>query len=110
MGYDYTVIGKRIRKIREDKGLTQEDLAEKLDVSNAYISKIERGRTTLSLERLSGLCRVLEESPEYILQGTDQSSDDYLRHEIIAMLEGCSAEKIRLIAQIIKPIIDFQEK
>lgn len=31
-----------------------------------------------------------------------------MRNEIIEMLEGCSAEKIKLIAQVIKPIVDYK--
>lgn len=48
MGFDYSVIGKRIRKAREQRGFTQEMLAEQLEVSNAYISKIERGKTPIN--------------------------------------------------------------
>lgn len=107
VSFDYGVIGNRIKTARENKGLTQEKLAEELDVSNAYISKIERGKTPISLDRLSDLCQVLEESTEYILNGADSSSDDYLRNEIMLMLEGCSAEKVRLISQVIKPIVDY---
>ncbi|MGN7456105.1 helix-turn-helix domain-containing protein [Paenibacillus pasadenensis] len=110
MAYDYSVIGKRIRRAREEKGLTQEALAEQLDVSNAYISKIERGRTPINLDRLSELCVVLEETPEYLLSGANRSSQDFLRGEIMEMLEGCSPEKIRLISQVIRPIVDFKEK
>jgi transcriptional regulator with XRE-family HTH domain len=110
LSFDYGIIGKRIKASREEKGLTQESLAEKLDVSNAYISKIERGKTSISLDRLSELCEVLEESTEYILTGADSSSDDYLRNEIIIMLEDCSPAKIKLIAQVIKSIIEYREK
>jgi transcriptional regulator with XRE-family HTH domain len=110
MSFDYSVIGKRIRRARENKGFTQEQLAESLSVSNVYISKIERGKTPINLDRLSELCMVLEESPEYMLGGTNNAAGDYLRHEIISMLEGCSAEKIKLISKIIKPIVDFHEK
>lgn len=110
MSFDYSVIGKRIRKAREVKGLTQEILAEKLDVSNAYISKIERGKTALNLDRLSELCEVLEESTDYLLRGTNNVSDDYLRNEIMLMLEGCSPEKIKLIAQVIKPIVEMDRQ
>jgi transcriptional regulator with XRE-family HTH domain len=110
MGFDYGVIGKRIRQARENKGLTQEQLAEKLDVSNAYISKIERGRTPINLDRLSELCVTLEESPEYILSGANNGTRDYLRNEIMVMLEGCSSDKIKLISQVIKPIVDYKEK
>ncbi|MCM3747119.1 helix-turn-helix domain-containing protein [Paenibacillus pasadenensis] len=109
MAYDYSVIGKRIRKAREDKGLTQEALAERLDVSNAYISKIERGRTPINLDRLSELCVVLEETPEYLLSGANSSAQDFLRNEIMEMLEGCPPEKIRLISKVIRPIIEYKD-
>ncbi|KIL37756.1 hypothetical protein SD71_03240 [Cohnella kolymensis] len=102
------MIGNRIRKAREDKGITQEILAESMDVSNAYISKIERGRTPVNLDNLDKICAVLETSPEYILHGTNTSTDEYMRNEIIDMLQGCSAEKIKLIAQVIKPIVEYK--
>ncbi|WMT38866.1 helix-turn-helix transcriptional regulator [Paenibacillus sp. D2_2] len=107
MSFDYSLIGRRIKQAREEHGITQEILAEKLDVSNAYISKIERGKTPINLDRLSQICVVLEESPEYILSGTNKLSNDYLRNEIIEMLEECPPEKIKLIMQVIKPIIEF---
>lgn len=107
MGFDYDRIGSRIRRVREDKGLTQEYLAESLDVSNAFISKIERGKTPINLQNLDRICQVLETSPEYILQGTNTSADDYMRHEILEMLKDCPPDKIKLIAQVIRPIIDY---
>lgn len=110
LSFDYGIIGRRIKRAREKKGLTQEKLAEELDVSNAYISKIERGKTQISLDRLSDLCYALEESAEYILNGSNSAADDYLRNEIMMMLEGCSAEKVKLISQVIKPIIEFNNK
>lgn len=109
MAFDYSLIGKRIKHARDKQGITQEVLAEKLDVSNAYISKIERGKTPINLDRLSQLCVVLDESPEYILSGANISTQDYLRNEIILMLEDCSPEKIKLIMQVIKPIVEFKE-
>jgi transcriptional regulator with XRE-family HTH domain len=103
------MIGNRIRKAREDKGITQEILAESMDVSNAYISKIERGRTPVNLNNLDKICAVLETTTDYILRGTNSTAEDYMRSEIIDMLEGCSPEKIKLIAQVIKPILEYKE-
>ena len=110
MSFDYSVIGKRIKKIREENGCTQEQLAEFLDVSNAYISKIERGKTALNLNALSSICDYLSVSPSQVLTGCVSSSEDYLRNEITDMLEGCSPEKIRLIVNLIKPILEYKEK
>jgi len=109
VGYDYSIIGNRIRKAREEKGITQEALAESMDVSNAYISKIERGKTTVNLDNLGKICAVLETSTEYILTGAHSAKDNYMRNEIMEMLEGCPPHKIRLIAQVIKPIIEYEE-
>ncbi|CAM3765277.1 Helix-turn-helix transcriptional regulator [Cohnella lubricantis] len=109
MGFDYQAIGNRIRKARERKGITQELLAESMDVSNAYISKIERGRTPVNLNNLDKICRVLETSTEYILSGTSTDSEDYMKNEIMELLEGCSPQKIRLIVQVIKPIVSYRE-
>jgi transcriptional regulator with XRE-family HTH domain len=66
MSFDFSTIGKRIKKSREENGFTQEQLAEFLDVSNAYISKIERGKTAINLNMLSEICDCLKITPSYI--------------------------------------------
>lgn len=109
MSFDYTVIGKRIKKIREEKGYTQEKVAEALSVSSAYISKIERGKTSLSIETLANICECLETSPIFVLTGTLPKSEDYLRNDIEMMLKECSPEKIQLITQIIRKIVEYKE-
>ncbi|MBQ4326972.1 MAG: helix-turn-helix transcriptional regulator, partial [Clostridia bacterium] len=49
---DYTALGKRIREERLKLNLTQEQLAEDVDLSTAYIGQIERGERRVSLENL----------------------------------------------------------
>jgi len=66
LAVDYVLIGKRLKKAREDKGITQEKLAEYLDVSNAYVSKIERGKTSLNLNTFSAICDYLGVSMSFI--------------------------------------------
>lgn len=90
--------------------MTQELLAESMDVSGAYVSKIERGKTTVNLENLDKICAVLETPPEYILSGTSKRSADYMRSEIAALLDGCPPDKIKLIAQVIKLIVEYEER
>ena len=60
MALDYSIIGSRIRKARLEKNITQEELAEKIDVSVAFISRIERGTSHVNLKRLSQLCNILD--------------------------------------------------
>jgi len=53
------LLGKRVQKRRKLMGLTQEDLAEKVNVSRAYIGYIEQARNTPSIELLEKIARVL---------------------------------------------------
>ena len=68
--YDYEPIGKRIRKIRQERNMTQEILAEKLNVSNQHISDIERGLNGMSIPSLMEICKALDTDADYILFGT----------------------------------------
>ena len=57
--FDYTVLGKNISKIRILKKYTIEQLAEKLDVSYRYLTRVEMGIATPRMETLVKICKVL---------------------------------------------------
>ena len=52
-------LGKRIQKLRRNTELTQEELAEKIGISRAYMGFIEQGRYSPSLEVLEKIAKVL---------------------------------------------------
>lgn len=110
MALDYTVIGDRIRKARIQNKLTQEDLAEELDVSVAFISRIERGNAHINLTRLSEICSILNISEGTILNGTSMDSTNYLSKEFHELFETCSTETQKLIYDIAKLIIKEKSK
>lgn len=60
------MIGNKIKNIRELKNLTQGYMAERLDISQAAYSKLEKGETKVSDEKLSQIADVLEVKPEDI--------------------------------------------
>lgn len=110
MALDYSIIGERIRKSRIEKKLTQENLAEKLNVSVAFISRIERGSTHLNLTRLSEICALLDVDEGTILNGTSIDSKNYLSGEFYDLLKNTSTETQRLIYDIAKLIIEKNNK
>lgn len=61
-------ICKRIKKYRNERGLTQEDLAEKVGVSRVYIGYVEQGRNTPSLEILEKISKALKVRVSDILE------------------------------------------
>lgn len=64
---DYVLLGKRVRIRRQALGITQERLAEMVDISPSFIGHIERGTRKLSVETLYSLCVALGVSADYLM-------------------------------------------
>ncbi len=62
-------IGERIFELRKEKGLSQEELAEKLGVSRQSVSKWESGNVTPDLDRAVAMCELFGVSTDYLLTG-----------------------------------------
>lgn len=63
------LIGKRIKFRREAAGLSQEQLAERMELSKNHISSIECGKSMVTTKGLLALCDVLGGTPNYYLIG-----------------------------------------
>lgn len=100
MSPDYTVIGRRIKNARIEQRLTQEELADKIDVSVAFMSRVERGNSRLNLKRLTQIAEILNVSPGYLLSGSNTTSKEYLKEDFRQVLDRCTPEQQRLIYQI----------
>jgi len=66
------MIGNNIKNIRELKNLTQEFVAEKLDISQSAYSRLEKGEIKISKEKLVQIAEVLEVKPEDIKEFDSQ--------------------------------------
>lgn len=67
-------IGKRLRALREKKGMFQQDVADRVGVDRASISNYEIGRASPPGKILSQLADVFHTSVDYILGNTDNSA------------------------------------
>ena len=68
----YLEIGQRISTLRKGRGITQEKLAEELDVTIKHVSEIERGLSSLSLPKLVHTAQFLDCSMDYLILGRDK--------------------------------------
>jgi transcriptional regulator with XRE-family HTH domain len=75
---NFEEIGKRIRKRRKELKLTQEALAEKIDVTSTYIGAIERSTSKCSIETLAKLSTILDLDMDYLLFGITKSNADFV--------------------------------
>lgn len=99
---DYYKIGQQIRKLRKAHGFSQEELAEKVDISVTHMSHIETGNTKLSLPVFLDISQVLEVSTDELLGESGYESSSKALSEIAAVLECCSAKEAKVIAEIVK--------
>ena len=63
----YSDLGKRIRELRQQQGLTQEDLAQKAQVSRGYLAQIEAGQRRTSLHIVLNIATSLHVSVDELL-------------------------------------------
>lgn len=62
-----TALSKRLKELREKNNLTQSDLAQRLGVTTASISKYELGVVTPDIEKLIGYGRIFQTSVDYLV-------------------------------------------
>lgn len=68
-------IGKRIQNRRKQQGLTQEQLADMMNVSIQMVSNLERGNKAIRIDNLINLSKILDISTDYILTGKETVND-----------------------------------
>ena len=98
---DYYKIGQKIRTLRKARGLSQEELAEKVDISVTHMSHIETGNTKLSLPVLVAIAKALDVRTDDLLQDNFFASSTALE-EISAVLDRCTPQQANVIAGTVK--------
>lgn len=65
--------GERIRNLREDKDLTQNELGEQVNMTQRKISYIKRGKYEPSIDDIVSLCKFFNVSSDYLLGINDKA-------------------------------------
>lgn len=99
---DYFEIGQRIRKIRKARGLSQEQLAEKVGISTTHMSHIETANTKLSLPVFVQIAEVMEVQTDSLLYDNPCESVSAAMGKLSAVLDSCDAKQARIIVEVVK--------
>ncbi|HET8924796.1 MAG TPA: helix-turn-helix transcriptional regulator [Candidatus Acidoferrum sp.] len=89
-------VGDRIREIREAQRLTQDQLAEKADISKGFLSEIENGKRNVSSEYLLRVANALCASVDYLLRGTTDVSNVNKEPVVISPELSDAAQRLNL--------------
>ena len=107
---DYISIGKRLKEKRIEKGFTQQNVAEKLEISDEYVSKLENGKVQISLKRLADFSEVYKTPIEYFLSGTVSENEDYKMDEFMEKIKELTPKEKEVIFNIIEQVKKLRNK
>lgn len=103
---DYGLIGKRMQSERKKQGITQEHLAELLDVSVGYVSQIERGISKPNLEMLAAVSNHLHCDLAYLISGSTTVEESYLLSELSSKVETLTAKEKNIVLALIESLVN----
>ena len=89
MSLNYKVIGKHIREVRQRNHLSQAMLSELVDKTPSYISYIESGIKSMSLDTFVLIANALGVSPDRLLMEQVTSTERCANKEIALLLSDC---------------------
>lgn len=98
--------GKRLKKERKLRKLTQEQMAEKLDISLKHYGAVERGLTGLSTENLIHLSDILGLSLDYLLKG-ENSGDISPLNEVSELYLSCPPSKRIYLLEVLRSAVQL---
>ena len=104
MGLDYKAIGRRIKTARVKNEITQEFLAEKVDLSAPHVSNIETGHTKLGLPTIVNIANALDVSVDELLCDNVSHSKAVLEKEAEALFADCSQAETRIMVDTLAHI------
>ena len=97
-------IGEKLRTIRLSKNLTQEYIANAVDINTSHISNIENNRVKVSLSTLVQICNVLDTTVDYVLSEEYNDASSAIEQEILHELHACNNETKEQILKIVKAL------
>ena len=98
---NYKTIGRRIACYRKKLSMTQSTLSEKLDVTESYISQVERGSAKISLSRLDEISEILEVDVALLLSDEVLISEIPINVEIHEIVKDWPADKVDLLTELL---------
>lgn len=98
------LLGRRIKRLRSKLGLTQDALAERVQISPKYLSNIERGRENPTLDTLLRLAKSLKVEPwEVFLLNSEVLDRQALRSQLDRLLDQTNnEEQLRLVLRLMQ--------
>ena len=108
MAFQPRQFGVTLKKARNEKNLTQAELAEILDISLPYIKDLERSRNNPSYEMFERIIRYFNLSADAVIYPERNLPDNTCR-KIERLLTLCNEQQLRVILSITETLLSMKE-
>jgi transcriptional regulator with XRE-family HTH domain len=97
-------LGRQIRVLRQQRNLTQAELAERAGIGPKYVGEIERGRTNPTMRLVWRLSKALgvEVFEIFLFSLSDGEQESKLRTQLVRLLKNRRGKELERMAQILK--------
>lgn len=99
MVIDYKKVGQKIRELRMQRNLSQEYLAEKCNLSSAYISYVEQGKKRISLKSIIIIADFFNVTVDVLL-GDELKNNRYLDTTLSNIISDCNIQEKQIIYDV----------
>ena len=102
-----STLGKHIKRLREVRGMTQEQLAECSGVAADTIRRLEKENFSPSLRTLRKVCKGLRISLSTLFGGFELPVVDPVIVDLVGLLEGRSPQMLRVVARVVRELLSL---
>ena len=107
---DYVRVGQRIRSVRKECFLTQDELASKCGCTRNHLSSIENGDCKPSLDLIVKIASILDSSIDFFIMDSPPVTTRYIiNHQIAPKLEACTSLELMLINHALDEILKYRD-
>lgn len=101
---DFATIGQRLKQVRTEKKLTQEYIANCVEVNVSHISNIETNKVKISLTLLVAICNALGTTVDYILASEYPSPTSSTERELLNIVKSLDDSQKEQLLRIAKAL------
>ncbi len=91
----YKLFGNRVKELRENRKITQEELANRVSLSRASITNIESGRQRVLLHQMVDIAKALNANPSQLVEAREEKAADKLagREDVLKVIDTIKSEQ-----------------
>lgn len=106
----YAKIGMRIRELRKERHMTQDDLAHICGCTSNHLSAIENGEHKPSFDLMMNIAATLGETLDYFIADTPCANSSYfISSRLAPKLDACNSQELLLVERFIDQMLSYKK-